>query len=212
MTDVFYNPAHKEQLHSQQLNGFEDFWNKKLEWFEPVNERREGWSGVSRFEQSSPKYDAVFIKRQQNHNTRTLLHPLKGVPATFRREFGNIQVFHNLGIPTLTPVYYGERKCNGDMQAILVTQALDQHQDLFSFSRTASIETLNAVMEKLAEVVRKMHDLGLAHYCLYPNHVFVLEQDGEIDIRLIDLEKARKDPLSNRRRFKDLECFFTSWR
>lgn len=40
-----------------------------------------------------------------------------------------------------------------------------------------------------------MHSQGLAHYCLYPNHVFVRFINGWPKIRIIDLEKVRRDLL-----------------
>ena len=216
--EFFLNEDIASHFAEQGLGDFASLWDLKLDWFEPVNERRDGWSGVSRYTLPGNQPLQIFIKRQQNHNTRQLLHPIRGVP-TFQREYHNIQLFRTHGIPTLTPLYYGERSVDGNDQAILITLALDGYENLFDWYRKTAPgqpeETIQVVLAAIARVARKLHDQGIAHYCLYPNHIFVrtqdaatseLDQDPEI-IRLIDLEKARRQPLNQLRRFKDLECF-----
>lgn len=216
--EFFFNEHIASRFAGQGLGDFARLWDLKLDWFEPLNERRNGWSGVSRYRLSGDQPLQVFIKRQQNHNTRQLMHPIRGVP-TFRREYHNILIFRSHGIPTLTPIYYGERRVDGNDQAILITLALDGYENLFDwYYKTAanqSEEASRAVLAAIAQVVRKLHDQGIAHYCLYPNHIFVLVQEVATSyrdqdyerIRLIDLEKARYQPFSHIRRFKDLECF-----
>ena len=54
------------------LDSFESIWTLDIGWFEEPNERRGGWSGVSRYEIELPdgRREGIFIKRQQNHITR----------------------------------------------------------------------------------------------------------------------------------------------
>ncbi|OQX36352.1 MAG: hypothetical protein B0D91_09215 [Oceanospirillales bacterium LUC14_002_19_P2] len=214
----FLNEDIAKQFASQGLGDFASLWDLKLEWFEPVNERREGWSGVSRYTLPSEAPLHVFIKRQQNHNTRQLLHPIRGIP-TFQREYHNIELFRSRAIPTLTPLYYGKRREDNNDQAILITLALEGYENLYDWNQKRVPQQPEAVTQKalaaIARVIRNLHDQGLAHYCLYPNHIFIrspetsitaLDQNPEI-IRLIDLEKSRRQPFNHIRRFKDLECF-----
>lgn len=216
--EFFLNEEIVSHFTRQGLGDFASLWDLKLQWFEPVNERRNGWSGVSRYTLPGDQPLPLFIKRQQGHNTRQLMHPICGIP-TFQREYHNIQMFRLHGIPTLTPIYYGERRVDGKDQAILITLALNGYENLFDWYHKAVIsqseEAIHAVFALIARIVRRLHDQGIAHYCLYPNHIFVrtqgaeascLNQDFEI-IRLIDLEKARYLPFSYIRRLKDLECF-----
>ncbi len=216
--ESFLNEDIANHFAQQGLGDFTRLWDLKLDWFEPVNERRDGWSGVSRYTLPGDQPLQVFIKRQQNHNTRQLLHPIRGVP-TFQREYHNIKLFRSHDIPTLTPLYFGERRTDNNDQAILITLALEGYENLFNWYRntapTQPEATIQAVLMSIAQVVRRLHDHGLAHYCLYPNHIFVrtdktaispLDSNPEI-IRLIDLEKARWQPINHIRRFKDLECF-----
>ena len=50
----------------------------------------------------------VIVKRQQNHNSRTWRHPLRGLPTT-QKEFVNIRRFEGLGLETVTPVFFACR-------------------------------------------------------------------------------------------------------
>ena len=58
---------------------FDTIWQLDTDWFEPPNHRRGGWSGVVKYvlETTHGAID-VFIKRQENHVSKTLLHPFKG--------------------------------------------------------------------------------------------------------------------------------------
>lgn len=42
----FVNPKWTKILKKNRLLDFESFWNLPNEWFEPLNMRRNGWSGV----------------------------------------------------------------------------------------------------------------------------------------------------------------------
>ncbi len=205
-SDRFFDDNIKTSLAHQNLTDFDRLWNSARNWVETPNRRRNGWSGVSRLEMEGSGLPALFMKRQENHNTRTLLHPFRGIP-TYRRELNSILLFQKHNIPTLTPVYYGERIQDGNHQAILITLALDDYQDMHAFNREGDDLRTRAAMGKLGKEIWHMHSKGLAHYCLYPNHVFVRFNNNAPEIRLIDLEKVRRDPLPRRMRYKDLECY-----
>ena len=118
-------------LQFNKLENFDAIWNLKADWFEEPNDRRGGWSGVSRISLKAEKGSSigVFLKRQENHNTRTWSSPVRGVP-TFYREFKNILRFVANGIPTVEPVYYCDRSYNGKSQAILMTKELEGFEAL----------------------------------------------------------------------------------
>ena len=205
-TSYFFDHSVKAILRKRQLVNFESLWNSQADWIETPNQRRNGWSGVSRLDLQNNSDLALFVKRQENHNTRTAAHPFRGIP-TYRRELNSILLFHKANIPTLKPVYYGERIEHGKHQAILMTKALDDYQDMFALQKTGSEQQIMQALEKLAQEVWHMHSQGLAHYCLYPNHVFVRFINGQPKIRIIDLEKVRRDLLKTRMRLKDLDCY-----
>ena len=171
-----------ELLAHNGLGDFDALWDLDVEWFEPPNERRGGWSGVARLELQWPdgRSEGVFLKRQENHLRRTLGHPLAGEP-TFAGEMQNILLLERAGVPTLEPLYYGQRRANGRWRAILVTRELagfrplnwwiEQWQTLgWSFSRPAR----RAVLVEAARVIQRLHRQGaLVHNALHPKHLFV---------------------------------------
>jgi hypothetical protein len=85
--DLFPDQAAREQLTASHLADFEALWSVSTDWHEAPNERRGGWSGVSRHVLADGS--AIFLKRQENHLCRTLRHPIRGIP-TFYREYRNI--------------------------------------------------------------------------------------------------------------------------
>ncbi len=186
------------------LKDFETIWTIDAPWFEAPNYRRKGWSGAIVWPDKNTQW---FVKRQENHNTPTWRHPFSGVP-TYRREFNNLLFCYKASIPTLELSYYGEYKHPKSHQAILVTRALNSHADLFSWYKSCQDDSkkVNKVMKKLGYLIRDMHDKSFFHYCLYPNHIFVRETGHNIDIRFIDLEKARYVFISTAGRIKDLDC------
>ena len=209
MKYAFINsPETQRLLEHNQLADFEQLWTLEAEWFEEPNYRRNGWSGVSKYAltDASGKKNWVFIKRQENHNFKTLLHPFKGVP-TFRREYNNIRHLNNQQIPTLTTLYYGERTIKGNDQAILITQSLEGYQsfeDFFSPQENQQLPQRPAIMALTGKVIRAMHDAHFRHNCLYSKHLFVKCNGNDIDVRLIDLEKLKWLPLTSQIRRNDL--------
>lgn len=208
MIDEYFNTAATRQLLEQnQLLRFEQIWALETEWFEPPNQRRNGWSGVIK----QPLIDSngnttwVFIKRQENHNFKTLLHPLKGIP-TFQREYFNIKHLTDNNIPTLTTLYYNERIENGKYQAILITRSLEGYQSFQSFfaPENPEIPQHKAIMKLAGQIIRKLHDAHFSHNCLYAKHLFVNNDPDNIDIRLIDLEKLKWSPFLTHIRQSDL--------
>ncbi len=195
-------------------NGYPDFhslWEAQAEWVEEPNDRRGGWSGVGTLtlQLDNGETKTLYIKRQQNHVFKSLCHPFKGQP-TFRREIDNIKRFKAAALPTLTPVYYGERRVNGNQQAILITEALTEYTSLQDFIDNNSASDIDSslrhsIIDNVALVVRQLHQQGLRHGCLYPKHIFIKITDKtNIDVRFIDLEKARQWPLRFQRSVRDL--------
>ena len=200
-----------------QQNGLDDFdvlWDLDIGWFEERNVRRGGWSGVSQAELVLPDGNStgVFIKRQQDHTTRTLMHPLAGV-LTFRREFQNLKRLHACGVPTLDVLYFAERRVDGKRRSILVTHELSGYQSLDvclqAWQQTGWPEQAawHRFIQHLAGVIRLMHQHRIQHNCLFPKHVFLSDIDAEADIRLIDLEKAKRTFCSEQAMLRDLDSF-----
>lgn len=195
---------HLAILKHNGLHSFTDVWALKADWFETPNERRSGWSGASRVELKKPDGGvlAVFLKRQQDHDTRSLGHPF-GQP-TFRREFANIRKLQALAIPAVPLVYYGEQRINGHSCAALMTVALDEFQSLDEWwDSHPQADARKAVLAAIAEWAAQISKQRWQHGCLYDKHIFVRRYPGNdgfgpTDIRLIDLEKMRRRLTVNR--------------
>ena len=203
----------KETLRAARLDGFEALWNLEANWFESPNRDRGGWSGVMRLELPVPAGGSVgmFLKRQENHLVRTPGHPL-GEPSC-AVEMRNLQILQRVGVPSLEPVYFGQRKVAGKRRALLMTCELRDFRPLDDWTtewqadgwvRSAKIR--RRLIIKCAAMLSRLHRAGLVHNALYPKHIFVgLDERGEIDLRLIDLEKMRRRHGLARRTLRDLD-------
>jgi hypothetical protein len=199
----FDNERWRTILAHNGLIGFDALWGLDAQWFEAPNQRRGGWSGVSRCELQLPTGGtvALFLKRQENHGTRSLLHPMSGVP-TFLREFRRIMSYRQHEIPTLEPVYFGMRGKGRNQRAILATEELTGYVSLedrvqaWGRNGVPPRADRRRILMAVAELLKKMHAHGIRHGCFFPKHVFIrVTPDGSVDARVIDLEKSRRRPL-----------------
>lgn len=215
LTEQFYIDQFHKLFREEGFNDFESLWQYTGEWVEPVNKRRGGWSGVCRLDMPNTDEPPFYLKRQENHNTKTFKHPIKGVP-TYHREVKNVHRFNKFGIPTYELVYYGERRLPNKHQAILISRALEDYEQLDIWISKANEKQLNEMLHKLAALIRNIHSHGLMHRFLNASSILVrktkksLLEKSEIDIRFIDLESARMHPIPKQRRFKDLSFMIKS--
>ena len=195
-----------------ELDTLEKIWDLDAEWFEEPNQRRGGWSGVSRIDLSLPRGGSVgvFLKRQENHRKRSLRYPLTG-RATFAVEFENIQRFEKLGINTLEPVFFADRREQGKHQAILMTCELTgfnamSSEDFHPGGRYANTaEKKLAMFKLLAGLMHQMHDKKIKHDCFYLKHVFAMPiENAGMELKVIDLEKAKTVLYRASATFRDL--------
>lgn len=208
---TFISSKHLQELEQLELSTFEQLWDCEIAWFEAPNERRGGWSGVGRLQLQTKEGGSLclFVKKQQNHGRRTLLHPLRGEP-TFRREYKRLQYLQTHGIAAPQVVFYDEKVIEGQSRAILVTEELEGYQPLDSLADIwfaqggISRQYKQAMLRTIAESLRNFHQLGLVHRALYPKHIFVKSADGQAQVALIDLEKARFSPFFWYRAYFDL--------
>lgn len=216
MSTEFIDPHYQSILNFHQLDSFQSLWNSKIDWFETPNERRGGWSGVGllRLKSYTGGEVVLFVKKQQNHGRRTLMHPIGGEP-TFRREFGNLQFLAEKQFEAPKVVFYGEDA--NTKRAILATVALSEYQSLdewvYPDYRQFSEADKTEFLRHLAQNIRRFHDLGMVHRALYPKHIFIHKQRPTQEIAVIDLEKARLTRCGWYRTYFDLAALFrhASW-
>ncbi len=204
----------RELLESNGLGDFDALWGLEAEWFEPPNRDRGGWSGVARVELQRPDgaTDAVFIKRQEDHTRRTWRHPFLGEP-TFAGEMASLMTLQEIGVPSLEPLYYGQRRVNGAWRAILVTSELRgfvsldrQMQQWQQDGWNNSLSQRRELIKVVADTLRRLHHSRVMHNALYPKHIFVaMSGNRPPEIRLIDLEKMRRTPCIGYAARRDLD-------
>lgn len=202
MTD-FIAQADRAVLERNGLLDFDALWALKLEAVDEPNVERGGWSSVFRLDLDEASF---YLKRQANHLTRSLMHPL-GEP-TFAREFRTIQRYQELGIPALSASFFGHRRVGNEHRAVLMTRALDGWDDLESLLvrwPSLSVNQRRAILQATGQLARHLHEAGQMHGCFYPKHIFLQQQVQGWSARLIDLEKTRPLLLGRRDRIKDLE-------
>ena len=205
-----FAPGWQALFEQNGLRSFDDFWNVQAEWFEEPNQRRGGWSGVARCELKRPGGGVVrmFLKRQENHVTKTLRHPIRGM-ATLAREFKNFLRFERSGVPGARLIYFGEHRVAGKIRAVLATEELAGFRSLEDWMRVwrkegwPRLSDRRVLITSMATAVRRMHGERLRHNCLWSKHVFLKFADGiptargAVEVRIIDLEKMKRTWSSN---------------
>ena len=202
MTD-FLAAEDRALLERHGLGDFDTLWAKELEAVDEPNTNRGGWSSVFRLDLEGRGY---YLKRQSNYLTRTLHRPF-GEPS-FAREFRNISRYRQLGIPALQAAFFGERKVDDEVRAILLTRALDGWTDLDSLLqqwRQLSDGQRTAILQACGLLARRLHEARQMHGCFYPKHIFLQACDDGYQAQLIDLEKTRSLLFGQRDRIKDLD-------
>ena len=207
---VYGSEAARRILQENGLVDFEHLWKLDAGWFEAPNQRRGGWSGVSRYQLKDGT--RIFIKRQQNHSFRSWRHFFRAIP-TFTRELSRILGFAAAHIPALDLVYFGQRAQGDDIQSILVTWELAGFRSLddeaFVPLRNLDKASRQSLINEMATVVRQMHAHRYQHNCLYPKHIFArFKGDGAAEVRLIDLEKVKWRPARRYAMLRDLGTLY----
>lgn len=196
---------------------FEYWQNLPGEWIEPPNQRRGGSSGVIRHQPESGS--ALYIKRQEGHLFRSLRYPL-GRP-TCLREARALAHFQAIGVRVPVLRFFGLRK-EKLWQGILVTEALPEgflsFDDFYAADGTAAEPSSGreAVVDALAATLALLHRHRWQHCSLMTKHLFVRVTNPNTaaakvsaEIALIDLERARRQPLAMRAARRDLRFLFT---
>ena len=210
MTD-YLGEGWQTLLSKNNLATYGSLWRLKADWFEEPNIRRGGWSGVVKVSLKQTNDDPVFIfiKRQENHLSRTWRHPIKGV-ATFIREYNNLRLFHKYDIPTPELVYFGARSNNGKPQAIIATKELVGYQSLNVLLHKSDSSMIigskhrQALFKETAKIIYHMHQHRIQHNSLHPKHIFAKPLGDNWDIRIIDLEKAKRRVFKHTASLRDL--------
>ncbi len=162
---------------------------------------------------------AVYLKRYGKPTWRERIVPWLRFSRPIvgaRAEWEALTHFHELHLPTMEPIAFGE-DADGSfvMTRELVAKCDLKHwvAQVSAGERTGSVRSacnrdqLRLFVFELADIVRRMHAAGLHHQDLYLNHVLWCgdRADGGPDLRIIDLGRVRRHAkLSRRWILKDL--------
>ncbi|QLF94147.1 lipopolysaccharide core heptose(I) kinase RfaP [Pseudomonas sp. ABC1] len=137
------------------------------------------------------------------------------------QEWRAIQRLHEVGVPTMTAVAYGERGNNPAAQhSFIVTEELAPTVDLEQFSQDWLANPPEprlkwALIERVAQMLGAMHRAGVNHRDCYICH-FLLHTDrpvsaDELHLSVIDLHRAQvRARVPRRWRDKDLAGLYFS--
>lgn len=202
---LYRNSGWQSVLESKQFATFEQIWNAPVEWIDEPNRNRGGWSGVGRMQfEKDGKSITAYIKKQQNHISRSLRHPLTGEP-TFAKEFKYLHYLTQRGLQTPEVIFFAQCKNADGQQAILITENLEGFSALDQVDAHAlTIQQQRTLIASVAKTVRQMHDAGVQHRALYTKHIFVKQQAQDYAVALIDFEKSRKMLLPRLQAISDL--------
>jgi hypothetical protein len=199
-------PAFAGLIQGCGLTTFDAWWTLPVSMVEPGNQGRGGWSNVGYHKAmaSDGSTLGLYVKRQQDHVYRSWRHPLRGRP-TGQREFRVLRRCREIGIPAAGPVLYAERRLDGHVQGVLVTQELagyraldDEVADWLRLGRPPGPQR-RRLLRAIAALVTALHGARFEHGCLYPKHLMIHTDwlaggpaEATPAVALIDLEKCKR--------------------
>jgi tRNA A-37 threonylcarbamoyl transferase component Bud32 len=172
---------------------FNEIWDFPIQWIDTPNQNRGGWSGVGCLEITFEHEPVtLFVKKQFNHTTRTIRHPIEG-ESTFAREYKAICFLQSHGLLAPNVVFFGQRVVNEGQQAILVTEMLADYHSLDEVQRSKlSLLQKRQLLRDVAKTIRRLHQIGIQHRAMYAKHIFVKPCENSFEVAFIDLEKSRR--------------------
>ncbi len=172
------------------LDSFEALWDLPREFVEPMNQRRGGWSGVSRLllPQADGNMGHWYLKRQEGQSRYSRRYPF-GAP-TFRYEIDALRHGLRQHWPSVTLEAFGI-SCAGQRQrALLLTREIALPTLAAFEGAPDALRESRAGLTAIGRALFDLHATGWQHGALFPNHMFIDLQRGQL--QLIDFERARK--------------------
>tara|TARA_R110002033_G_scaffold45624_3_gene89501 strand:- start:1020 stop:1742 length:723 start_codon:yes stop_codon:yes gene_type:complete len=192
MNAGFWQPA--GVIERFQQSAFDRWWSMPGEWVEERNQRRGGESGVKLLPPLKGGQPPLYSKRQVGHVFRSLRHPL-GLPTVLREQHA-LMACEQLGIKVPKRVFCAARKQQGQWQALLITEELSGFVSLDDWyaehAPTLHASSRQAILQRLAQVLRRLHQSRRQHGCLYSKHIYISLNTEEPEVALLDLEKSRR--------------------
>jgi len=108
------------------------------------------------------------------------------------REYANLRRVRAAGLPAVEPLAVLERRVRGGRDARLVTRAAPAAATLAEHLREADVASAQALLDRAAALVRRLHEAGFWHRDLHAGNL-LLSRD---ELLLVDLAKLRRLPFA----------------
>src|SRR5262249_17390814 len=123
------------------------------------------------------RQESFYLKRHRPPRLRDRIRPLLHLSLPIlgaRNEWGAILPFHANGIPTMTPVAFGE----SEARSLVMTCDLGTDRTLLDWangqragSPADDLRLTREMTQRVAAIARRMHEGGLHHQDFYLNHL-----------------------------------------
>jgi heptose I phosphotransferase len=148
-----------------------------------------------------------YLKRNRMHPVEfwKCLLRLRLPPRSAWKEWEGIRAIREAGVPTVTPVAFGERLLLGrELASFTLTEELygaepfDEYiaREWSAASKGDKRREKRRLLQKLALLARRFHDRGMNHQDFYLNHFFL---DREETFYLLDLQRVEHREKTPRR-------------
>lgn len=210
MSNDFYfcEKEFQEALSKLGENTFDKVWNWPREWVEPINERRGGWSGVTKHQLKNTNGNSltVYLKRQENQTRRARASFYRPRPS-FWFEYNSLSKVNSTQPIGPKLLCYSQRSFHGDLQAILVSASLEGYLNLEEILNTPTLTPrYEEFLRSAGKVIRALHQLNLVHGALYTKHIFLDTESAHC--QLIDFEKTYRPFFMRRAQKQDIDRLF----
>ena len=205
---VIVNRAFAELLKREGWSTFDSIWAKSADAAVAKNLRTDRVTLRFTLDDSGIQR-AFYIKRHKRSSWKEYIKPLLRLTWPIlgaRNEWNAILDFHEVELPTMIPVAFGESGEN----SFLITEALERCTKLSELNHDQQSQTSspaldrNSIIRRVALIAKTMHVAGLHHQDFYLGHLMQSETDPE-RIFVIDLGRVQKHRrLSQRWIVKDL--------
>jgi len=204
----------------QDSDLFEEILNLQGEEYRNMDGRR-----TLRFEKNGRGYFAkLYSGIGWTRIIKSLLTLRKPPVLSAANEWLAIRKLEELGVATMTLVGYGEQGISpAHQQSFIITEELSQTEKLSDFCRDWNKKAPDcrlkwALIEKMAQISRQLHDNGINHRDYYLCHFLLDISSGRenidvtgITLFLIDLHRVQfRHRLPQRWRLKDLSGIYFS--
>ena len=203
---LFINESFRDALERAGLAGFDDWMNVSRESEEP-SDREESMTVVD------VKGFRVYLKRRRPERAGFRFFLRR---SRLRREAENAMFLRELGVPTAEVVAAGERRRRGcATEAFVAVREIRGARPLGDYVREFWTERRGrrrreqiALIEKLALIVRRMHDAGYVAHDLYWRNILVSDApEGAHAFWIIDHPRGGRRLLGLRDgKIRDLAC------